>query len=90
MTATLLRPTLPRCRFVPPRPVRRVPPTPAPVWHWAGLVLIATGLLFCHGCHNHDVDDELCVPLLRERRETPIALSPVPDTRESPPRGLPR
>jgi hypothetical protein len=28
------------------------------------LLALATGLLFCHGCHDHDVDDELCVPVL--------------------------
>ena len=28
----------------------------------AGLLLLAGYLIFCHGCHGDDVDDELCVP----------------------------
>ena len=29
-------------------------------------VLVATGLIFCHGCHSGDHDDELSVPLTPE------------------------
>ncbi|MGH7227036.1 MAG: hypothetical protein ACRELF_27790 [Gemmataceae bacterium] len=28
------------------------------------LLLLAGYLIFCHGCHGADVDDELCVPPL--------------------------
>jgi hypothetical protein len=31
--------------------------------HAVGLLLLAGYLIFCHGCHGEDVDDELCVPL---------------------------
>jgi hypothetical protein len=30
------------------------------------LFLLAAYLIFSHGCHGADVDDELCVPQLRE------------------------
>lgn len=29
-----------------------------------GLLLLAGYLIFCHGCHGEDVDDELSVPPL--------------------------
>jgi hypothetical protein len=36
------------------------------------LALLGAGLILCHGCHNHDVDDELSAVLLRERRQPPM------------------
>jgi hypothetical protein len=29
------------------------------------LLLLAAGLVFCHGCHGDDVDDELCITLVK-------------------------
>src|SRR5579883_16361 len=37
---------------------------------WLILLLLSGHLIFCHGCHGEDVDDELCVPPpLREIRD---------------------
>jgi hypothetical protein len=29
---------------------------------WPVFLLLCGQLIFCHGCHGEDVDDELCVP----------------------------
>ncbi|HEY7326030.1 MAG TPA: hypothetical protein VH592_00210 [Gemmataceae bacterium] len=29
---------------------------------WIIFLLLCGHLIFCHGCHGDDVDDELCVP----------------------------
>jgi len=31
-------------------------------------LLLLGYLIFCHGCHGEDVDDELCVPTPTERK----------------------
>jgi hypothetical protein len=31
------------------------------LWRWGWLLLVATALIFCHGCHGGDHDDELLV-----------------------------
>jgi hypothetical protein len=38
----------------------------------AGVFLLIGYLIFCHGCHGEDVDDELCVPppAVREMQKT--------------------
>ncbi len=45
-------------------PVRHLLPRVPPgrrrgPWGWIVLGLLAAGLVFCHGCHGEDVDDEL-------------------------------
>jgi hypothetical protein len=34
---------------------------------WILFLLLCGHLIFCHGCHGEDVDDELCVPPLDAR-----------------------
>jgi hypothetical protein len=51
-------------RFLPSTPPGPVPPRRR--WGWLGLLLVlAAGLVFCHGCHGDDVDDELCLTLVQ-------------------------
>jgi hypothetical protein len=38
---------------------------------WLIFLLLCGHLIFCHGCHGEDVDDELCAPLPRNHRTTP-------------------
>jgi hypothetical protein len=39
---------------------------------WLVFLLLCGHLLFCHGCHGEDVDDELCIPP-NDRRQTVLA-----------------
>lgn len=59
-------PCRPRSCPVVPRPAG--PPRRAG-WLLPVLLLLAGGLIFCHGCHrgDHDVDDELAVHAPDER-----------------------
>lgn len=39
-------------------------------WYFASVVtlfIVAGVLIFCHGCHSGDHDDELCLPAVEER-----------------------
>lgn len=55
--------------------LRPDPPQPAPRrgrWGWITLFLLTGCLVFCHGCHGDEVDDELSVffqPQLRSTTE---------------------
>lgn len=53
--------------------------------HAVGLLLLAGYLIFCHGCHGEDVDDELCVPppLLPRQREAEPPRSQAPTGNEN-------
>src|SRR5690348_3611984 len=37
-----------------------------PFGRWPVFLLLCGYLIFSHGCHAHDVDDELCVPVRHE------------------------
>jgi hypothetical protein len=36
---------------------------------WVVILLLAACLVFCHGCHGDDVDDELCVTFVQPREQ---------------------
>lgn len=41
-----------------------------PLGGWLILLLLCGYLIFSHGCHGGDVDDELCPPAARETRNS--------------------
>jgi hypothetical protein len=48
----------------PPAPSRR-----RGRWGWAVLFLLAACLVFCHGCHGDDVDDELGITFVQPQEQ---------------------
>jgi hypothetical protein len=74
------RTAIPRRTWLPlvlPGQRQRLPSSPEPQpapgglsWLWQGgiLILLATALLFNHGCHGDDIDDEPIFPYLQENR----------------------
>jgi hypothetical protein len=48
----------------------RTPQSAVRTWcSWLIFLLLFGHLIFCHGCHGEDVDDELSVPLPAARNE---------------------
>jgi hypothetical protein len=72
--------------FTSPERQRRVSASTTPHFRpwgsWLIFLLLCGHLIFCHGCHGEDVDDELCVPPpLREMQNSKSEIRRKPQTR---------